>query len=287
LAAFDDAGVAALLLKGPVVARVLYKPSEERMYNDVDILVEPAALERARLALRERGFMCLQDELGVEDIGGALHAEEWAAGAVPVDLHWRLPATEAPAEVTWKALYASHQLIDLKAHRVATLSRAGLALHIAIHAAHHGDRHGPGLRDLELALERWPPTVWGDAAALAREIGATDAFAVGLRLAPAGRELAHTLALPDVSQLNWTPADEWPRGTYRLRAFASAGSLTGRARVVRRALLPPSRWILREYPWARRRRPLQVAAYALHLMRAPLWGSRALRFHRRHVRSSR
>jgi hypothetical protein len=94
------------------------------------------------------------------------------------------------------------------------------------------------------------------------------------------------LALPDVSQLNWTPADEWPRGSYHLRAFANAGSLTGRARVVRRALLPPSRWILWEYPWARRWRPLQVAAYAMHLMRAPLWASRALRFRRRHVRSS-
>jgi hypothetical protein len=286
LAAFEDAGVAALLLKGPVLARVLYKPGEERMYYDIDILVEPVALERARLALREWGFMSLQEGLGVEDVGGALHAEEWAAGAVAVDLHWRLPETWAPAEVTWEALYASHQLIDLEGHRVATLGRAGLALHIAIHAAHHGGQHGPGVHDLELALERWPPLVWGDAAVLARETNATDAFAAGLRLAPTGEELARRLALPDVSQLNWIPPGQQPRGTYYLRAFANAGSLTGRARVARRALLPPSKWIVWEYPWARRGRPLQIVAYAVHLMRAPLWGSRALRFHRRHARSS-
>ena len=257
------------------------------MYDDVDILVEPAALERARLTLRERGGMCLQEGLGVEDVGGALHAEEWTVGAVPVDLHWRLPATEAPPEVAWKALYASHQFIHLDGRRVATLSRAGLALHVAIHAAHHGAQHGPGLRDLELALERWPAAVWGDAAALAREISGMDAFVVGLALDPAGQELTRTLALPAVSQLNWTPANQKPRGTYYLRAFANAGSLTGRARVVRRALLPPSRWILREYPWAKRWRPLRIAAYAMHLMRAPLWGSRALHAHWRHVRSSR
>ncbi len=251
---------------------------------DVDILVDPAALERARGALRDRGYMCIQEQLGIEDGGGALHAEEWVAGTTTVDLHWRLPASEAPADVTWKALYASHQLIDLKGQRVASLNRAGLALHIAIHAAQHGNRHAAGRRDLELALERWPPAVWGDAAALSLEIGAAESFVVGLQLAPAGRELARTLTLPDVSQLNWMPAGEWPRGTHHLRAFAAAGSLTARARVVRRALVPPSRWILWQYPWARRWQPLQVAAYAMHLMRAPLWGSRALRSHRRHGR---
>jgi hypothetical protein len=286
LAAFDAAGVAALLLKGPVLARLLYEPGEQRMYNDIDILVEPAALERARVVLRERGSTCLQEELGVQDGGSALHAEEWTVGTVPVDLHWRLPEVAAPDGAAWNALYASHQLIDLEGHRVPTLGHGGLALHIAIHAAHHGSQHSPGLRDLDLALERWPPAVWGGAAALARELGATHAFAAGLQLAPAGRKLARALELPNVSQRNRIAPREWPRGTSHLRALANAGSLSARLRVVRRALLPPPKWIVWEYPWARRWPPLQIAAYAVHLMRAPLWGSRALRFHRRHARSS-
>jgi hypothetical protein len=276
--------VAALLLKGPTIARVLYEPGEERMYSDVDILVEPAALERARAVLRGREGVCVHENLGVEDVGGGLHSEDWLLGHVVVDLHWRLPATDAPSEVIWKALYGPHQLIDLKGRRVHALSRAGLALHIAIHAAWHKGQHRPGIRDLELALERWPPEVWDDASGLAREIGASEAFAAGLQLAPAGRALARASTIVDVSQLNWTPVDEWPRGTYHLRAFAKAGSLTGRARLVRRALLPSSRWILREYPWARRWGPLQIAAYTIHLGRAPLWALRALRFHRLHAR---
>lgn len=286
LAAFDNAGVPALLLKGPVLARLLYEHGEQRMYNDVDILVDPAALDRARQALRQWGYVCTQDQLGVEDGRDALHAEEWAAGAVPLDLHWRLPATEASAEVAWKALYASHELIDLEAHRVATLSRAGLALHIAIHAAHHGTQHASGLRDLELALARWSPQLWADAAVLASDIGATDAFAAGLQLSPAGLELARRLALPPLSQLSWIPPDARPRGTYHLRAFANAKSPMARARVVRRALLPSSRWIRWQYPWAQRWRPLQIVAYAMHLVRALPWGLRALRFHRRHDRPS-
>jgi hypothetical protein len=286
LAAFAEAGVAALLLKGPVFARVLYKPGEEREYNDVDILVEPAALERARELLRAMGCICVREGLGVEDVGGGLHAEAWGMEDVAVDLHWRLPATEAPAEVTWKVLYEPHQVIDLDGHRVATLSRAGLALHIATHTAQHGGKYGLGLADLELALERWPRDVWSQAEALAHEISATEAFAAGLQLAPAGRELARTLALPDATQLNWTPVDEWPRGTYHLKAFAMARSATDRARVVRSALLPPAKWILSEYPWAWQGRPLLIVAYAMHMMRAPLWGSRALRFHRQRARLS-
>lgn len=285
-AAFTEAGIGALLLKGPVLARVLYRPGEEREYNDVDILVEPAALERARELLRTRGWMCLREALGVEDVGGGLHAETWVIEDITVDLHWRLPGTEAPADTTWKVLYPPHQLIDLDGRCVETLSQAGLALHIALHTAQHGGKYNLGPPDLKLALERWPLDVWRRAKALAYEINATEAFAVGLQLAPAGRELARRLALPEITQLNWTPADEWPRGTFHLRALANARSPWQRAHVIRRALLPPANWILSEYPWAERRRALLIVAYAMHVLRAPLWGSRALRFHRRRVRSS-
>ncbi len=284
--AFDEAGIAALLLKGPVLARVLYEPGEQRRYVDLDILVDPAAMERARALLQDLGCTCVQEELGVEDPGGGFHSEDWVLGLVTVDLHWRLPVTNVDPETAWRPLQASRQLIDLNGHRVATMSRAGLALHIAIHAAQHQGLHGSRQRDLELALERWPSDVWDEAAALAGEIGAGDAFAAGIQLLPPGRALACRLGLPDVSELNWTAIDAWPRGTYHVRAFASAGSLRDRARIARRALLPPSRWIVGEYPWARRWRPLQIAAYTMHIMRAPAWTLRALRFRRRSSSSS-
>ena len=283
LAAFTDIGVRALLLKGPVLSRVLYEPGEQRRYNDVDILVDPAALDRAREAMLGWGYVCMQDQLGVQDGRDALHAEEWTVGSLPVDLHWRLPATDrdVSAEAAWTALYASHQLIDLGTHRVATLSPAGLALHIAIHAAQHGDKHARALDDLDRALARWPHELWSDAAGLAAEIGATSAFASGLRVSSAGRELAQRLALPAPSELSWALPDTLPRGTAHLKAFADAGSLSDRVGVVRRALLPPPRWIRYQYPWVLRWRPLLIPAYAFHLLRAPLWGLRAMRARRR------
>jgi hypothetical protein len=268
MAAFDETGVPALLLKGPVLARVLYAPDKPRVYVDVDILVEPAALERARAALRERGASM---------VGGTLHGEAWMLGETMVDLHWQLPLTDAPPQAAWRALYAAHQVIDLERRRVATLNRPALGLHIAIHAAQHGSGHAAGLRDLEVALERWSADVWRHSAWLAHEIRATEAFAAGLQQVPAGQEVARALGLPELSQLGWLPLQERPRGAYQVRALAKADSAPARVRIVRAALLPPSNWILGEYPWARRWRPLQLGAYAIHMARAPLWAARALR----------
>ena len=49
---------------------------------------------------------------------------------------------------------------------------------------------------LERALERTDEATWREAAALAQTLGATGAFATGLRSVSAGRELAERLGLP-------------------------------------------------------------------------------------------
>jgi hypothetical protein len=56
--------------------------------------------------------------------------------------------------------------------------------------------------------------------------------------------------------------------------------LRERAQVVRRALLPSRAWITWEMRWAARGRVYLAAAYGLHVLRAPLWALRALRFRR-------
>lgn len=284
---FDDAGVGSVLLKGPVLARLLYEPEEERHYADIDILIEPAALERARRVLHESGYLSINERLGIRDVGGALHSEPWLAGEVMIDLHWRLAGAEAPAQAAWEALSATRTPIDVAGRRVAGLGRPALALHIATHAAQHGSSHTPGLRDLELALERWSPQVWTDAAEMASAIGATRAFAAGLQVVAAGRALARDLGLPDRTELDWVAVHDSgrPRGTFHLKEFAEAGSLAARVDLLRRAVLPPRRWIIWQHPWARRGAPLLIVAYAAHVMRAPLWAARAWRFSRRAGRS--
>ena len=148
--------------------------------------------------------------------------------------------------------------------------------------------YGRGQQELALALERWPLRVWEEAAGVAAEIDAVDAFAAGLRLLPRGAELAKALGLPATDQLDWEirHVASRPRGTFHLQALADKRGLLGRAEVLRHALLPSRAWIAREYPWARRGGARLVLGYVVHLMRAPAWAVRAWRFRRRSRRAA-
>jgi len=291
LAAFRVAGVDALLLKGPALARLLYAEGETRGYSDVDLLVSPADLPSARAALAEAGYHDVSGALGIDDVAGILHAETWVGsdpqGHQTVDLHLRLPGARAPVQAAWDALVAHRTSIDLAGQTVPVLDRVGLAVHLATHAAQHGTGHAKALVDLQLGLERWPAEVWRDAAQLADEIDATAAFATGLRVVAAGAELSAELGLPSTAGLEWELANREarPRGTFHVEAWRNARGLRERADLLRRALLPSREWIAYTHPWAQRRGPYLLAAYVLHIGRCPLWATRAWRF-RRQMRSA-
>jgi Uncharacterised nucleotidyltransferase len=286
---FAREGIDGLLLKGPALAHLLYDVPEQRRYHDLDLLVAPDDLPSARAALVELGYKNASELVAVDDIGGDIHGETWLAeGAIVVDLHLRLAGAKADAQAAWEALKVRCTTIELGGSQVPILDRAGSAMQLATHAAQHGHAYVKGCRELVRALDRWPLEVWRGAARLAEEVGATEAFAAGLRLVEPGAKLAETLGLPSTSRLDWELRQvARPRGRSHLQAFLQAPGLRSRAHVLRRALIPHPRWIVRQYPWARDRRARIFAAYLLHIARSPAWGLRALRFYRRERQAER
>lgn len=290
--ALEAAGIEVLLLKGPVLARTLYRPGEHRGYFDVDLLVAANDRVAAGQVLASLGYLDFAQSSGVQVFPDDPHADLWTRsserGVVAVDLHWRLPGCDADPERVWSALRAHRARIDLGGARTPILDRPGLALHLALHAAQHGPDDLKVIGDLARGLDRWPTKVWRDAAMLASEVGATEAFSAGLRLLPPGATLASELGLPAARVLLQAIADRTfrPPGTFHLEAFVNAAGLRGRASVLRWSLFPGLRWISRKQPWARISRVHLAAAYALHLARAPGWALRAWRFRRSpHLRS--
>jgi Uncharacterised nucleotidyltransferase len=287
--AFAAAGVDVLLLKGAALARSLYtEPGERRTYSDIDLLVAPAHAGQAEAVLHARGYRSSKDRLGIDDVGqGVAHADTWLspADARPheLDVHRRLPGTEAAPETAWQAFWEARETIELAGCAVPVPSRSAQALQLATHAAQHGPGYFKGLRELRMAMERWPLEVWQEAAALAGRVDAVAPLAAGLRLTPEGTLLAEQLGLPVDSALEWeiAHAEERPRGTFHAEAFGEAETLRERLGVVRRALFPKRRWLAVQYPWAERG-PLRTAAgYLLHLARVPIWAARAWWFRRR------
>ena len=293
LAAFEAAGVDSLLLKGPALTALLYRTGEHRSYADTDLLVAPGKLDAAEKALATLGYTNASSLTGVDDVGGVVHGHTWirtpSAGESMIDLHHWLAGAAAPPAAAWDALAARRTWIEVGGRRAAVLDRPGQAMHLAMHAAQHGDAYERQLGELALALERWPADVWDSAAELAGEIGATPAFAAGLRLLPRGAAEARRLGLPSTAELDWKIRHRAtrPRGTFHVEALAEADGLGERLRILRRALLPSRAWIMREHPWAREGGLRLIAAYAGQLARAPAWAARAWRFRRAARRAGR
>ncbi len=287
LAALESAGVDALLLKGPALTALLYAAGEHRSYADTDLLVPPSALDATEKTLAALGYANGDSKTGVDDIGGVVHAHSWiratSVDQSMIDLHHWLAGADCSPAVAWDALLARRTWIEVCGRRAAVLDRAGQAMHLALHAAQHGPAYERHLDELALALERWSADVWDSAAELAEEIGATLAFAAGLRLLPQGAAEASRLRLPSTAELDWKIKHKStrPRGTFHVEALADANGLIERLRILRRALLPRRAWILHEYPSAREGGLRLIAAYAAHLARAPTWAARAYRFRRR------
>jgi hypothetical protein len=139
------------------------------------------------------------------------------------------------------------------------------------------------MADLARGIERWPRADWEAAGQLARDVDGMAVFGAGLRMLPEGERLAAELRLPETAAATWEIVNRAsrPRGTFHLRALADAGTMRERASVIRRSLFPTRRWIELHYRWSAHSPLLLPAAYAAHLLRAPVWALRAWRYRRR------
>ena len=259
--ALETDGVSPILLKGPALCRAL---DLERSYGDADLLVAPPQLDRAGEVLTRLGFRLTLDHREHAAVADP-HAQEWKRGSHDsVDLHWRIAGVEAPPSDAWALLSSRTETIELGRAATRILDATGVALVVGLHAAHHGETLGNPLRDLDRALERIDHDRWREAAALARELQATEAFAAGLRLRPGGAELARELALPaTLSPRRRLMASSQPAGALGLLRIADARG--HRLRAIRDELVPAPDYMRALDPRARRGGAGLALAYATRL----------------------
>jgi hypothetical protein len=270
LGALAEADVEYRLLKGASVARWLYEADEPRSYGDCDLLIAPPDLEGAREVLVRLGFVPEIDEAQMPGWWRE-HAVEWirAGDSVAVDLHRTLPGMGGSPEQVWAALSAEPDTLLIAGIEAKTLPRAGLALQVALHAAQHGlEWGGPIASDLDRALARAGEETWRAAAALADRVGATAAFATGLRLDDTGARLADRLGLPsspppDVA-LRMQGA---PPVSLGFEQLARAGGPAARLQLLARKVVPPATFIRKWFPPAANSRRALVLGYLWR----PLW----------------
>jgi hypothetical protein len=157
--AFEAAGVDWVVLKGPVLAEIIYG-STSRGYTDLDLMVPARQLRQAIAAL--------------ETAGADLPVADWAemtrsvtgefsmayAGTPFVDLHWHLVNTG-----TARRRYAlpvgevmdRRQRVRLGPLEAWSLEPTDFAIHVALHASFSGSQRLRRLLDVERTLANRPP----------------------------------------------------------------------------------------------------------------------------------
>lgn len=146
--------------KGPVFAETAYRSPVDREYQDVDVLVEPPALDEAVRALEERGFTLLDANWSLlsRRLLGELHLA--SPDGVQVDLHWDLVnRPEIRERVRWRTadVLARSVQVPLQRRTVPTLSAADTLAHLAAHAALGGGHRLVWLTDLDAVVRSLSP----------------------------------------------------------------------------------------------------------------------------------
>jgi hypothetical protein len=259
----SECGVRPLVLKGAAFAHWLYESPDERLYEDIDLLVDPERIELAESVLAELG--CSRADSGLHEHERSLHHSRWKrAGGRPfrVELHHTMHLLGAPPALVWRLLSANPSTIELGGIGVAVPAPAASAVIVAVHAAQHGVGAERPIRDLQLALAWVPEPVWREAAAMADALGAVHAFACGLGLDPRGRALVEALGLDArASRYLRLRARTAPDTAIGIERLAATRGLGPRVLLVASELLPSRGFMLACYPQARRGRWGLLVAY--------------------------
>jgi hypothetical protein len=260
--ALHKAGLPCLLLKGPALAHWLYADPADRIYGDIDLMVDPSCLIDAE---------CVLFELGYRRGYGASHLEVWSRGRrvpVTIELHRTLHWLRCPPSQAWSALSTGAQEMTVARTAIPIMGTPARLLTVALHAAQHGRRAARPLADLDRALALGSLEDWRAAAELARLLDVEEPFGAGLRLLSAGRPLADVLDLPSPSSRELLLLRETPPDTaLGFEQLVKAGGWTGTIRFLAHELVPPPEFIRAWQPMARRGRRALVAAYLWR----PLW----------------
>jgi hypothetical protein len=151
---FEAAGVRALLFKGPLLAAQTCGDLGGRGSGDLDLLVDPEAVEASMAVLEGAGFRPLPGYAPRQLHRRAWRYARWAMKELPlargplvVDLHWALTNVQRQRP-GFEAVWRDRLEIPIQDRPVPTLSLAHALEHLAAHALNDRWRELRSLVDL-------------------------------------------------------------------------------------------------------------------------------------------
>jgi hypothetical protein len=139
---FAERGVEALAYKGPLLAQLLYGDPAMRQFGDLDFLVRPADVARAKAALRDLGYE-LQLHLSPRQERAYLRSGYeyvFALGGQRdlLELQWRILPKFYAIESDLEAMFQRSVDVTIEGFRLRNPGPEDLMLALCVHAAKHG-----------------------------------------------------------------------------------------------------------------------------------------------------
>jgi len=141
LTALQAAGVAALAYKGPPLAARLYDNPAIRPSADIDLLVRPSDLGKAREVLSRHGYSPMVPLTAEQEswwLASECSLDFVRQGTrVAADLHWTIVPRHYAIDMSFESLWERRRLIPFGEAQIATLSAEDCLLTLAIHGGKH------------------------------------------------------------------------------------------------------------------------------------------------------
>jgi hypothetical protein len=158
-AQLDQAAVAWVTLKGPVLAELSY-PEMARGYSDLDLMVLPRQLRQAISALKHAGAVVAEPDWSLVTRGAKGELSMAVHGLPMVDLHWHLVYLRSARErwaIPTEELMERRQRVRLKDVDAWSLDRHDFLAHLALHASFGAAEQLRRLLDIERTVANWAP----------------------------------------------------------------------------------------------------------------------------------
>lgn len=175
-----------MAFKGPMLATVAYENVALREFSDLDILVSPQDLPRAKQLLLNEGFMLRRPLTALQErwlLESQCEYEFLRSDGVAVDLHWGFTPRYFPYPVDFEQLWRRRRTVNLGPVAVSTIGNEDLVGVLCAHGAKSGWSKLKWVIDVAHFVKRHPDLDWDLVQREAGIAGTARMVHVGIQLA--------------------------------------------------------------------------------------------------------
>jgi len=185
LACLEAHGIEAIPYKGPVLAEAVYGDLALREFSDLDVLIRPRDVARAKQALQALQYAPNLELSAMEERAYLRSGYELTfdgpLGKNLLEIQWAIVPRFFAVDFAVEDFFGRATMVDLSSRKVKTLSPEDLLLTLCVHAAKHAWTRLCWLRDIAAVTQQ--PLHWELLLERARELGIQRILEVSLVLA--------------------------------------------------------------------------------------------------------